>query len=33
MLANFIFPVNFNKDTTKKCREYKKEKNIIALGE
>ena len=32
MLVNFIFPINFGKDTTKKYREYRKEKNKTALN-
>ena len=31
MLINFAFPINFSKDTTKKYREYRKEKNKMAL--
>ena len=33
MPVNFIFPINFNKNTTKNNREYRKKKNKIVLNE
>ena len=33
MLINFIFPINFGKNTTKTSKEYRKKKNKIALSE
>jgi len=32
MLINFIFPINFGENNTKNSREYRKEKNKIALN-
>ena len=33
MPINFIFPINFSKNTIKNSREYKKKKNKIVLSE
>ena len=33
MPTNFIFPINFSKNTTKNNREYRKKKNKIVLSE
>jgi hypothetical protein len=33
MLANFVFPINFSKNTTKNSGEYRREKNKIVLSE
>ena len=32
MPVNFIFPINFSKNTTKNSGEYRKEKNIRVLS-
>ena len=32
MLTNFIFPINFSKNTTKNSGEYRREKNKIVLS-
>ena len=33
MPTNFVFPINFSKNTTKNNREYRKKKNKTALSE